>query len=243
MKRLTAWSCLMALALVLPAAGHAQTLRGRLGIHQPGLSLSLSYRERPRFVPIEGTRVYTVYGSPFDYDSDDFELYDFDGAYYVCRDGYWYRSYSYDGPFEFVERRYIPVQLVDVRSRGWGRHNLPGRWYGRNYGYGYRAPQVWRGDDRRWRGGDTRTWQGGDRTWQGGDTRTWQRGEDRVPQRGEDRNWQRGDNRGPQGGNRGQEGENRGRGGRGQHRGWDRGDRGGDRGGDHGGDHGRGHDR
>jgi hypothetical protein len=44
----------------------------------------------------------------------DYDMYRYEKYWYVNRDGYWYRSHSYRGPFRYVEYRSLPHAVVVV---------------------------------------------------------------------------------------------------------------------------------
>lgn len=44
----------------------------------------------------------------------DYDMYRYGKYWYVNRDGYWYRSHSYKGPFRYVEYRSLPHPVVVV---------------------------------------------------------------------------------------------------------------------------------
>jgi hypothetical protein len=71
----------------------------------------------PRVVVIPRTQVYYVPGAT------DYDMYRFGPYWYVDRDGYWYRSRAYGGPFKFVEYRRVPRAIVVVPA-GFRHHPL-----------------------------------------------------------------------------------------------------------------------
>jgi hypothetical protein len=65
------------------------------------------FESEPPVVLVPGTQVYYL-ANP------DYDLYRYGGYYYVNRDGYWYRSRGYRGPFAHVEYDRVPRQIVVV---------------------------------------------------------------------------------------------------------------------------------
>lgn len=52
-----------------------------------------------------------------------FDLFEYAGAFYVQKDGYWYRSARYDHVFEAVDARCVPRQVFGVPHERW--HHRP----------------------------------------------------------------------------------------------------------------------
>src|SRR5262245_60260793 len=68
------------------------------------------FEQEPRVVVVPRTHVYYV---P---DYSDYDVYRVGRYWYVNRDGYWYRSSGYRGPFTHVEYSRLPRAIVYVPS-------------------------------------------------------------------------------------------------------------------------------
>jgi hypothetical protein len=93
------------------------------------------FNDEPDFVFVPSVGVYVV-RTQYDYD-----IFRYGPYYYVCDDGFWYRSRGYRGPFRVVDVRYVPRSVLYVPDRHW-KH----RWKHMDYA-------RWRGDrdhDRRY---------------------------------------------------------------------------------------------
>ena len=119
MKRLTMIASSLALA-VLIGASWPSTAAARVDVHV-GIGIpappSVVFEHEPEVVLVPRTRVY--YTSQPDYD-----MYRYGGYWYVNRDGYWYRSSSYNGPFTYVVYDRVPRSIVVVPHR---YHHYPVR--------------------------------------------------------------------------------------------------------------------
>jgi len=82
------------------------------------------FHARPHEVFYPGQRVYVV-DDPGVGDSDCFR---YGGYYWVFREGYWYRSARWRGPFMVVHPRYVPQAFYRVPATRWKHHpgNPPG---------------------------------------------------------------------------------------------------------------------
>jgi hypothetical protein len=60
----------------------------------------------PQVVIVPQTHVYYVPEAP------GYDMYRLGPYWYVNRDGYWYRSHAYGGPFAFVQYEHVPHELV-----------------------------------------------------------------------------------------------------------------------------------
>ena len=66
---------------------------------------------------VVGSGVYVVSNAGPDYD-----MFRYGSTYYLCYDGYWYRSSSLSGRFVVVEMQSVPQQVVSVPARHWKHH-------------------------------------------------------------------------------------------------------------------------
>jgi len=133
MKRSILSLALLAAALtMLPAASAsaAQTYFGfSIGIASAPPPPRVYFRDPPDVVLVPSTRVYVV-DTDYDYGMDMFRYGRF---YYVMRSGYWYRGRTYRGPFQVVDVRYVPRQILYVPASHW-KHHPRGGWPGRGHG-------------------------------------------------------------------------------------------------------------
>lgn len=110
-------------------AAHAEVSVG-IGISVPGVSIGINLPAYPRLVRVPG---YPVYYDPM-LDSNYFF---YDGLYWVLQGDDWYVSGWYNGPWQLVERDYVPLYVLRVPVRyyrrpppyfrGW-RADAPPRW-------------------------------------------------------------------------------------------------------------------
>jgi hypothetical protein len=84
----------------------------------------------PDLVMVPGSRVFVV-------ENSDYDTFRYGRAYYVCDDGYWYRSWSPRGPFAVVDVRYVPQPILTVPAERWKHHDHGRRqWSERGRGHG-----------------------------------------------------------------------------------------------------------
>jgi hypothetical protein len=90
--------------------GMSPTAQAKVDVHI-GIGIppppAVVFESEPQLVVVPGTQVFYL-ANP------DYDLYRYGGYYYVNRDGYWYRSRSYRGPFGYVEYGRVPRQIVVV---------------------------------------------------------------------------------------------------------------------------------
>jgi hypothetical protein len=85
-----------------------------IGINVPPPPV-VAFPAPPPVVVVPNTHVYYV---P---DVTDYDMYHVGHYWYVNRDGYWYRSRAYGGPFAFVEYEHVPHELIVVPVE-YGKH-------------------------------------------------------------------------------------------------------------------------
>jgi hypothetical protein len=71
---------------------------------------AIVFRSEPEVVVVPQTRVYYVPAVT------EYDMYRFGSHWYINRDGYWYRSKAYRGPFAVVEHHRVPREIVVVPS-------------------------------------------------------------------------------------------------------------------------------
>ena len=68
------------------------------------------FEREPQVVLIPRTRVYCI-------DGLDYDMFRFEGIWYVNDGGYWYRSRTFRGPFVAVDYHIIPRSIVVLPTR------------------------------------------------------------------------------------------------------------------------------
>jgi hypothetical protein len=116
--------------LLVPLAPARADVDVGIGIAVPGVSIGINIPAYPRLVRVPG---YPVYWDP----SLNFNLFFYDGLYWVFVGDDWYVSDWYDGPWAVVPRVHVPYYLLRVPVRyyrrpppyfhGWYRDRPP-RW-------------------------------------------------------------------------------------------------------------------
>lgn len=113
----------IALSFQTAAAAHAQfSATLSVGDPYPG---TLTFRTAPDMMLIPNTDVYTVRGAT------DYDLYRYDGAFYLVDDGNWYRADSWRGPFTYVRMESVPRSVVTIPAgyrRTWSRTTTNDTW-------------------------------------------------------------------------------------------------------------------
>jgi len=107
-----------------------------IGIGFPNVSIGINLPLYPELVRVPD---YPVYYAP----RVDANYFFYDGLYWVYYDDNWYASSWYNGPWGYVEPRYVPVYILrvpvsyyrrpPVYFRGW-QSNAPPRW-GQHWGH------------------------------------------------------------------------------------------------------------
>lgn len=118
MKRWTRIIVGLGIALSLPTAARAQTYRGyttdrsytTINVGDPYRG-SITFRSAPDLTLIPNTNVYTLRADA------DYDLYRYDGWYYMVDDGSWYRARSWRGPFTYIQMGSLPRDVVSVPMR------------------------------------------------------------------------------------------------------------------------------
>ncbi len=98
--------------------------------HTPGVSIGLNMPVYPQLQRVPGYPVYYAPGVNSNY-------FFYDGMYWVYQGDNWYASSWYNGPWGFVDPRYVPAYVLRVPVRyyrrppayfhGWNS-NMPPRW-------------------------------------------------------------------------------------------------------------------
>jgi hypothetical protein len=101
---------LVALGIMLSlqvAQARADRFSATLSVGDPYQG-TLTFRTAPDMMLIPNTNVYTVRGNT------DYDLYRYDGWFYLVDDGNWYRAQSWRGPFTHIEMRSVPRTVVSI---------------------------------------------------------------------------------------------------------------------------------
>lgn len=132
MKRIV-WVAMVAM-LGCAVSAQASTYFGfQIGVSNAPPPPRFAYHRHPHVYIVPDTRVYYVDQPDFDYD-----VFEYGPYWYACRDGYWYRSPGYDGPFRVVDVRYVPRPILGVPREHW-RHREWERPAVNAYGPSWRA--------------------------------------------------------------------------------------------------------
>lgn len=106
MSRPVAAFIVVASLVVTASSGMSQVdVDIHIGIPPPP---AVVFHSEPEVVVVPRTKVYYVPAVP------DYDMYRFGRSWYINRDGYWYRSNAYRGPFKIVEYRHVPHEIVVV---------------------------------------------------------------------------------------------------------------------------------
>jgi hypothetical protein len=70
-----------------------------------------TFMVEPRMHRISGTSVY------YSKDTSGFDLYRYQGDYYVVDNGVWFRAGSWRGPFAAINESSIPSEITTIPSR------------------------------------------------------------------------------------------------------------------------------
>ena len=103
----------MSMLLFPVSAVHAEVNVG-IGISVPGVSIGINMPAYPRLVRVPG---YPVYYDP----RVDSNYFFYDGLYWVFQGEDWYASSWYNGPWDYVERDYVPLYVLRVPVRYYRR--------------------------------------------------------------------------------------------------------------------------
>ena len=145
MKRATLCAAMLAVALATPAMARTQTYFGfQIGISNAPPPPRTVFYDEPSEIYRPSEHVYVVA-------DDDYDVFRCDGSYYVCQDGYWYRSPRYRGPWATVDVRYVPRPIFSVPVHYWRHREHWGPSRVRYVETNYRQdPRRYKDDDRRW---------------------------------------------------------------------------------------------
>ncbi|HET9328252.1 MAG TPA: hypothetical protein VFQ05_15905 [Candidatus Eisenbacteria bacterium] len=115
-KRWTAIALMLGFAVAMaPQAGAATYYGFTVGVNNAPPAPRVVLGTRPDLVAIPGTLVYAV-------DNTDYDVFRYNGRYYLYNDGYWYRSSRTSGPYMVVDVRSVPQPILRVPSKSWKSH-------------------------------------------------------------------------------------------------------------------------
>ncbi|HEY2387157.1 MAG TPA: hypothetical protein VGK30_09360 [Candidatus Binatia bacterium] len=121
---------LAVVALTISLAGaYPSTAYARVDVHV-GIAIPpppvVTFESEPQVVVVPQTQVYYVPGL-------DYDFYRFGGWWYVNRDGYWYSSRSYHGPFGPIAFERVPHAIVAIPA-SYHHHPIhPAHWHGEQH--------------------------------------------------------------------------------------------------------------
>lgn len=140
MRRHRILSLVLALGVAVAVSGTQATSAGasvmlNVGVHtgDPPPPPAYVFDDEPEVILVPSTRVYYV-------PETDFDLYRYGRYWYINRDGWWYRSAGYRGPFGYIGYDRVPASVVNIPPK-YRRHPL-GPAVGRTTGQAF---QQWRG--------------------------------------------------------------------------------------------------
>jgi len=100
--------------LLLPLSAARAEVSFGIGISVPGVSIGINMPMYPRLVAVPG---YPVYYDPM----VDANYFFYDGMYWVFQGDDWYVSGWYNGPWQMVEREYVPLYVLRIPVRYYRR--------------------------------------------------------------------------------------------------------------------------
>jgi len=105
------WCCLVPVALIAACASPAPRLSiPELALETPAPEVRPEVTsDSPRLVPYPGLEVSYVVNA-------DGEVYHYRGVYYVFLNRSWFHARTLDGPWSFIEMKYVPSDLFRVRG-------------------------------------------------------------------------------------------------------------------------------
>jgi len=144
MVRQALLGCALA-ALLLPAAAGAETSTWygfSVGVSSGPPPPMFGWHAQPQVVVVQDVAVVRT---P-DCDEDVFR---YGGGWWRMREGWWYRSHSWRGPWRPVDVRHVPHAVLVVPAENWRHHP-----HGGPPGQLRRWEREERHEDRRWKSGD-----------------------------------------------------------------------------------------
>lgn len=140
MKRYALAVAALGLVIAGSASAHTSTYFGfQIGIGNAPPPPRVVFAGPPPMYCEPDTRVYVVNDDYDDYYGDDCDVFRYGPDWYLCSDGYWYRSRSYRGPFMVIDVRYVPRPIFYVPANHW--HHYPGGMRGYTGGWNHSGGQ------------------------------------------------------------------------------------------------------
>jgi hypothetical protein len=88
--------------------------------------MQVSFGSSPRWNSIHGTRVREIRSA----DRPDYDMFGYDGSYYVYNNNRWYSSRQRTGEFTEIDERSLPSAFTDIPRDHW--RNYPSGWQDSN---------------------------------------------------------------------------------------------------------------
>ena len=95
-------------------------------VHAQSASVRISFGTTPHWTTVDGTQVQVIRQD----ERPDYDMFRYNNRYYVYRDNRWYQSDQWQGDFNYVDTRYVPVELSRVPRDNW--RSYPTEWQTRN---------------------------------------------------------------------------------------------------------------
>ncbi|TMQ71297.1 MAG: hypothetical protein E6K80_06045 [Candidatus Eisenbacteria bacterium] len=169
MKRALLLAGLLAV-LAAPAWAQRTYLGFQLSYRNAPPPPQIYFRDRPSLRYEPSSRVYIVE----DADQYGVDMFRYGRFWYMTRNGWWYRSRSYGGPFYAIDPRDVPQRIYYVPSAEWRYHPRGGWPRDNRYGYNdrydrdrYNRYSRYDRNDRYNDRSDRGNYRGGDRTYLG----------------------------------------------------------------------------
>jgi len=89
-------------------------------------TLQINLGHAPHWTSVNGSQVEVIRAD----ERPDYDMFHYNNRYYVYRDSRWYQSDQWQGTFNTVESRSVPVELSRVPREDW--RTYPAEWQGRN---------------------------------------------------------------------------------------------------------------
>jgi hypothetical protein len=112
------WVAVLMLAAPMAASAASQTYFGfQIGIGNAPPPPRVEFTRQPKMVLVPSCRVRVLAEADPGYD-----MFLYGSWYYVQKDGYWYRSRQFRGPFKVIDVRRVPRSVFDVPGDRWHHH-------------------------------------------------------------------------------------------------------------------------
>ncbi|GAB4490686.1 MAG: hypothetical protein OHK006_23820 [Thermodesulfovibrionales bacterium] len=104
------------LLFVLAVAGCLFTLSGPLSPAQAEVNVNIGVNvpPPPKYVFVKPPEVYVVPNYTYFVPDIDIDIFFFRNYWYRPHGGYWYRSTSYNGPWAYIVKEKVPVEIINM---------------------------------------------------------------------------------------------------------------------------------